>query len=325
MGALAGVKVLDVATLFPGPVLAAMLGDFGADVVKVEPRGGDPLRAFGAVPWALAGRNKRSVRVDFDTADGLETLHALAAVADVIVLNQPGRVLEHWGCTDQELGARNPRAVIAHVTAFGTTGPYAGRAGNGSLAEAFVGLPIGGAPLGDALGSITGVVGVLAALYWRDAGGGNGQVVDVSLYEALLPLLGPALAGVAGVRSFRTVLTAADGRAIAISATTDGQLERLRDLAGDEVSAWVAARPAAAALAALIEARVPAVAVNDLPELASDEHVVERASLTTVDGMTVPAPAPRLSATPGVVSHLGPALGDHTDEVVQEWLHGGTA
>jgi formyl-CoA transferase len=325
MGALSGVKVLDVATLFPAPVLAAMLGDFGADVVKVEPRDGDPLRAIGPVPWAVAGRNKRSVRLDFDTTDGLVLLGRLIQVTDVVVLNQPAAVLERWGCTDEAIAARNPRAIVVHVSAFGTTGPYAARVGNGTLAEAFVGLPSSGVPLGDALGAITGAFGVLAALYWRDAGDGHGQVIDVSLYEALLQLLGPAVAGVSGVRSFRNVVEASDGRAVAISATTDAQLARLHELAGDDVAAWVAARSAAAAVDALVGARVPAVEVNDIPQLRADEHVVARNSITTVDGMTIPSPAPRLSASPGVIAHVGPGLGDHTDEVVAEWLDGGPA
>ena len=316
-------KVLDVATLFPAPLLAAMLGDFGADVVKVEPRDGDPLRAFGAAPWAVAGRNKRSVLLDFTTADGLDLLHRLIAVADVIVLNQPRPLLERWGCADEQIMASNPGAVIAHVTTFGSSGPYADRIGNGTLAEAFVGLPLGSVPLGDSLGAVTGVVGVLAALYWRDTGGGTGQVIDVCLYEALLQLLGPAVAGVSGLRSVRRRFVAADGRSVAVSATTDAQLARLHEVAGDDVAGWVGARPAPDAVEDLLNARVPAVEVNDVAQLAGDEHVMARASLTTVDGTTVPSPAPRLSATPGAVLHLGPALGDHTDEVVAEWLHGG--
>src|SRR5438132_1008333 len=102
MGALSGVKVLDVATLFPAPLLAAMLGDFGADVVKVEPVAGDPLRAIGAVPWAVAGRNKRSVRVDFGTEEGLALLQRLTGAADVVVVNQPGPLLDRWGCADEQ-------------------------------------------------------------------------------------------------------------------------------------------------------------------------------------------------------------------------------
>jgi len=329
MRALSGVKVLDVATLFPAPLLAAMLGDFGADVVKVEPRDGDPLRAIGAVPWSVAGRNKRSVRVDLDTPEGLELLRQLIGVADVVVLNQPRRVLERWACTDEQIAARNGRAVVVHVGAFGQTGPYADRAGNGTLAEAFVGLPIGSVPLGDTMAAVSGVIGVLTALYWRDARGGDGlgQVVDVSMYESLLPLLAPGVAGLQSraVRSFRDVFAAGDGVSVAISATTDAQLERLSGVAGADVAGWVSSRRAAEAVEALVRARVPAVAVNDIPHLLADEHVVARESVTLVDGTTIPSPAPRLSVTPGHISHLGPGLGDHTDEVVTEWLHGGDA
>jgi crotonobetainyl-CoA:carnitine CoA-transferase CaiB-like acyl-CoA transferase len=327
MGALSGVKVLDVATLFPAPVLAATLGDFGADVVKVEPPEGDPLRALGPVPWAVAGRNKRSISIDFDSSDGLDMLHRLIAVADVVVLNQPATVLERWGCTDDEISELNARAIIVHVTAFGSTGPYSERAGNGTLAEAFVGLPIGSVPLGDSMASVTGVVGVLAALYWRDARGGNGQVVDVSLYESLLPLLAPAVAGLAPrtLRSRREIVEACDGLSVAISATTDPQLQRLRALVGsDDVAAWVAARAAATAVLELVAARVPAVVVNDVAQLLNDEHLVARESVVSVDGTTVPSPTPGLSATPGAITHLGPGLGDHTDEVLTEWLGGGT-
>jgi len=325
--ALVGVRVLDVATLFPAPVLAAVLGDFGADVAKVEPLDGDPLRVIGAVPWAVAGRNKRSVRLDFDHVEGLELLQRLIGVADVVVLNQPRMVLERWGCTDEEITSRNPRAIVVHVTAFGSTGPYVDRVGNGTLAESFVGLPIGSVPLGDSMAAVSGVIGVLTALYWRDARDGRGQVVDVSMYESLLPLLAPRIAGLSSktVRSLRSVFVAADGRSVAISATTEAQLQRLRDLVeSDDASAWVGSQSAATAVEALIDARVPAVEVNDVPQLLADEHVVARGSVTTVDGTTIPAPTPRLSATPGVITHLGPGLGDHTAEVVAEWLHGGT-
>jgi formyl-CoA transferase len=266
--------------------------------------------------------------VDFDTDDGLDLLHRLVTVADVIVFNQPAHVLARWSCADDDIESRNPRAVIVHVSAFGATGPHADRSGNGSLAEAFVGLGIGTAPIGDTMAAATGVIGVLAALYWRDARGGRGQVVDVSLYESLLPLLAPAVAGLASgsVGSHREIVAANDGRSIMISATTRAQIERLRDLTGaDDVAAWVAERSASDAVTALVAARVPAVAVNDIASLIAEPHVVARNSITTVDGTTIPAPTPRLSATPGSITHLGPALGDDTAAVVTEWLGGGTA
>ena len=305
-GALRGVRVLDVATLYPAPVLAAMLGDLGADVVKVEGPAGDPLRAMGAAPWAVAGRNKRSVVVDFDTDDGLSLLHRLIAVTDVVVFNQPASVLQRWGCSDEEVANRNGRAIVVHVSAFGSSGPYAGRAGNGTLAEAFLGLtPDLGVPLGDTAGAVHGVTGVLAALYWRDHGGeGAGRVVDVSLYEALLPLLEPALAGVERGRMVRDRYVAGDGRSIAISATTPAQVARLEELAGSDAAGWVAARNSNDAVDELVAARVPAVVVNDLARLRADPHIVSRGSIA--------APA-----------RPAPALGEHTAEVVEEWLHEG--
>jgi formyl-CoA transferase len=296
-----GVRVLDVATLYPAPLLAAMLGDYGADVVKIEPRGGDPLRAIGDAPWTVAGRNKRSVQVDVDTDDGLALLQRLTGVADVIVFNQPHHVLARWTCSDDDIAERNPRAVIVHMSAFGSSGPYADRVGNGSLAEAFVGLVPGvSVPMGDTLGALSGVIGVLLALHQRRD---RGQVVDVSLYESLLPLLGPALAGATSVSSVREIVRAPDGRSVMIAATTAPQLRRLGEVVGSDLSAWIEGRTAERAVADLVDARIPAVIVNDLEHLRADPHVIQRKSIS--------APA-----------RPAPGLGDHTDEVVEEWLGG---
>ena len=158
-----------------------MLGDFGADVVKVEPPGGDGLRSLGfaregrSLPWALAGRNKRTVLLDPDTADGRTLVQQLTDVADVVIVNQPRKVLERWGCTYEAISARNPGAIVVSLSLYGSDGPYAARGGNGTLAEAFGGLthmtgePDGppmlpSIPLGDVLGAITGLVGTLVAV-----------------------------------------------------------------------------------------------------------------------------------------------------------------
>lgn len=322
-GALAGVRVLDVATLYPAPLLAAMLGDFGADVVKVEPTGGDPLRDIGDMPWAIAGRNKRSVQLDLDAPDGIDLLQRLTAAADVVVTNQPDSVLARWGCSEDELAARNPRAIVVRLSAFGASGPYADRVGNGTLAEAFTGLAgTQRVPTGDTVGALSGVVGVLAALYARDARrAGRGQVVDVSLFEALLPLLGPTIAGVAATpNAVRAVFGAGDGRGVAVSATTTAQRGRLDECAGPDLAAWIAARPAADAVAALVAARVPAVEANTVDELRRDPHVVARESIVTIGDVALPAPAPKLSGTPARISSPAPGLGDHTREVVEDWL-----
>ena len=297
-GALTGVRVLDAAILYPAPLLAAMLGDFGADVVKVEPLGGDPLRAMGSVPWAIAGRNKRSVRLDLDTAEGLDMLQRLAAAADVVVLNQPAPLLARWGCTDAELAARNPGAIVVHVSTFGTTGPLGDRVGNGTLAEAFVGLPPDlGVPLGDTVGAQHGVSAVLAALYRRERDRERrGCVVDVRLYEGLLALVAPRAAGADTTAMIRQRHRAGDGREIAVSATTPAQRERLDALTGGDLGRWVEARASVDAVDELTSARVPAVVVNDMERVLGGAH-------------------PRPTA---------PDLGAHTQEVVEEWLDGST-
>jgi crotonobetainyl-CoA:carnitine CoA-transferase CaiB-like acyl-CoA transferase len=152
--------------------------------------------------------------------------------------------------------------------------------------------------------------------------------VDVSLYESLLPLLAPSMAGLAAgtVRAERQILEAGDGRSIMISATTTAQIERLHALVGaDDVGAWVAGQSSSDAVAALASERVPAVVVNDVASLIVEPHVVARGSVTSVDGTPMPAPVPKLSATPGSIAHLGPALGEATAAVVTEWLDGRTA
>ena len=292
-GELRGVRVLDAATLYPAPLLAALLGDLGADVVKLEPPEGDPLRAFGPVPWAVAARNKRSVVVDVDDTEGdrgLRLLHRLTSAADVIVFNQPRPVLQRWRSSDDELTESNPSAVIVHVSCFGTSGPFADRVGNGTLAEAFVGLPAEmGVPLGDTVGAVHGVSRVVAALFARErAPGRRGSIVDVALYEALLPLVATRDAETS--RMVRRRFLTADGREVAISATTDSQLRRLAEVTDDDVAHWTAARTSATAIETLTAARIPAVVVDSFRG----------------EGPSGPAPA----------------LGEHTVAVVEEWLGG---
>ncbi len=332
-GALAGLRVLDLSNLFSGPSIAAILADFGADVVKVEPPDGDPLRFIGAqragksLPWAMAGRNKRTIIVD--PANG-DVLVRLTDVADVIVVNQPRRLLEQWRCTPEEIAARNPRAVLVWATAYGSTGPYADRPGNGTLGEAFGGLthmigePDGppvlpSAPLGDMLTAIVGALGALAACYWRDAGGGEGQVVDVSMFEPPLALLSTVVAGwlpteepprrtgsrvPGGVP--RNTYQAGDGRWVVLSGTTDAQVARILPIIGldtdegrarfahsgprlaneDELDAlvarWIAGHDTAEVLAAFLAARIPITEVNDLATLVADPHVKARGSVVSI-------------------------------------------
>ncbi len=262
MKALSGLRVVDLSTLLAAPQVSALLGDFGADVVKVEPPGGDPLQGLGAVrggrsvPYALATRNKRIAVADFDSPVGLETVRRLVDFADVVVVNQPRKLLERWGLTYEELAVRNPRLVYVWVSCYGADGPYADLPGNGSLAEAFAGLTnltgaadgppvLPSSALGDPLVALSGVIGTLVACYARDVGGAAGQCVDVSMYEPVLGLLGltvaawdgqpppPARTGsrVAGGVP-RNVYRTADDRWVVLSGTTDAQVGRVLAVIG---------------------------------------------------------------------------------------------
>ncbi|MER6481226.1 CaiB/BaiF CoA transferase family protein [Streptomyces filamentosus] len=205
---LAGLRVLDLATLFAGPLAAMMLGDFGADVVKVEhPRKPDPSRGHGPAKdgiglwWKVLGRNKRTVTLDLSVPGGRDALLRLAADADVIVENFRPGTLERWGLGWEELSAVNPRLVLARVTGFGQFGPYARRPGFGTLAEAMSGFAaITGEPdgpptlppfgLADSIAALATAYAVMTALTAR-ATTGHGQVVDMAIIEPMLSVVGP--------------------------------------------------------------------------------------------------------------------------------------
>ncbi|MEU5094258.1 CoA transferase [Streptomyces sp. NPDC020996] len=259
---LTGLRVLDLATLFAGPLAATMLGDFGAEVVKVEhPDRPDPSRGHGpskngvGLWWKLLGRNKRTITLDLSRPGGRATLLRLAAGADVIVENFRPGTLEKWDLGWPELSAVNPRLVLARVTAFGQFGPYAHRPGFGTLAEAMSGFAaITGEPdgpptlppfgLADSITGLATAYAVMTALAARERTG-EGQVVDMAIIEPILTVLGPhplwydQLGHVqprTGNRSQNnaprgTYLTA-DGSWVAVSTSAQSVAERVMHLVG---------------------------------------------------------------------------------------------
>ncbi|WP_282793155.1 CoA transferase [Streptomyces sp. CC224B] len=262
MRPLEGLRVLDLATLFAGPLAATLLGDFGADVVKVEhPRRPDPSRGHGPAKdgvglwWKLLGRNKRTMTLDLSTPGGRTTLLRLAADTDVIVENFRPGTLEKWDLGWDELSAANPRLVLARVTGFGQFGPYARRPGFGTLAEAMSGFAaVTGEPdgpptlppfgLADSIAGLTTAYAVLTALAARDRTG-RGQVVDMAIIEPILTVLGPQplwydqLGHVqprTGNRSTnnapRNTYRTADGRWVAVSTSAQSVAERVMRLVG---------------------------------------------------------------------------------------------
>jgi crotonobetainyl-CoA:carnitine CoA-transferase CaiB-like acyl-CoA transferase len=258
---LEGIKVVDSATIFAGPVLATLLGDFGADVIKVEHPDGDSLRTMGwekdgvSFWWTFANRNKRGVTVRLSDPRGAQILKELVADADVYIENfRPGK-LESWGLGWDVLSAINPRLVMVRTTAFGQEGPYSHRPGFGTLAEAMSGFAaINGEPdgpptlppfaLADGVASMIGAYATMVALFNRDRTG-KGQMIDLAIYEPLFWLLGPqalvydqlgVVQGRTGNRapftSPRNTYKAKDGRWLALSASSQSIAERTMMIIG---------------------------------------------------------------------------------------------
>src|SRR5437879_4295248 len=208
-GPLAGVRVVELGMLLAGPFTGRLLGDMGAEVIKVEPPGQpDPLREWGqaryqgrSLWWPVQSRNKKCVTLNLRTEQGQKLMLELVKHADVVTENFRPGTLERWNVGFERMQDVNPGIILARISGYGQTGPYAERAGFASVAEAMGGLRhINGFPgeppprlhisLGDSLAGMFAAQGILAALYWRDAaGGGRGQVIDVSLLEASFALL----------------------------------------------------------------------------------------------------------------------------------------
>jgi formyl-CoA transferase/succinyl-CoA--D-citramalate CoA-transferase len=262
-GPLSGVRVLELGSFIAGPFAGQLLGDYGADVIKVEsPGDGDPMRRWGvtlegdSLWWPTIGRNKRSVVVDLRQKRGRELVARLATRCDVVLENFRPGVLERWGLDYATLATTNPRLVMTHISGFGQTGPLAGQAGFGSVGEAMGGVRYttgspdrppsrAGISLGDALASMFGVMGTLSALVSAQATG-VGQEVDVAIYEAVAALMestmadfelggvvrtrsGSVLPGVAPSNVYRT----SDDAEVVIAANADGVFTRLCKAMGD--------------------------------------------------------------------------------------------
>lgn len=262
---LAGLRVLELGQLLAGPFVGHRLGDFGADVIKIEAPGkGDAMREWGhhrfegrGLWWPVLARNKRCITADMRKPEGRDLVLRLVEEADALVENFRPGTLEKWGLGPEELHAVNPRLIIVRVSGFGQTGRYAQRAGFASVGEAMGGLrhlngypdqppPRMGISLGDTLTAMFAVQGLLIALYWRDAkGGGKGQVIDTSIVESCFAMLesavpefeklgvvrqpsGTALANVAPSNIYK----AKDGKWVVIAANLDAVFRRLTAVMG---------------------------------------------------------------------------------------------
>jgi crotonobetainyl-CoA:carnitine CoA-transferase CaiB-like acyl-CoA transferase len=267
---LEGIRVLEMGQLLAGPFAGCVLGYFGAEVIKLEPPGGDPIRGWRVVRdgtslwWASLARNKKSVTLDLARPRGRELAKALAAKSDVLIENFRPGTLEKWGMSPVELKALNPELIVARVSGYGQTGPYAAQPGFASVCEGFAGFRYvngfpGGAPvrpnlsMGDTLAGLHAVLGILLALTARQRGKATGgQVVDVAIYESVFNLLEgvvpeydgagvvrePSGSTLTGIVPTNTYLCA-DGRYVVIGGNGDSIYQRLMraigrpEMAGD--------------------------------------------------------------------------------------------
>ncbi len=339
---LAGIRVLDLATFIAAPFVATTLGEFGAEVIKVErPDGGDPWRRYGTpkddgdtLAWKSEARNKRSVTLNLRTPEGAELLKKLVSKSDVVCENFRPGTLEKWGLGWDVLHEINPHLILLRISGYGQTGPYRDRPGFARIAHAFAGLthlagmpggpPVtpGSTSLADYTTGLYGTIAVLLALRHRDMTG-QGQVIDLSLYESIfrvLDELAPAYAeagiirGREGTKTLNAVphghYQTSDGKWIALSGTSDTMFARLCDMMErpelaasdmygevsqrlqhyDEVdtimSDYIKSFSRDDFLARCVEFEVPAAPVNTIADIFSDPHFKARGTLTEVKDWT---------------------------------------
>lgn len=256
-GPLAGIRVLEVGQLLAGPFAACVLGYFGAEVIKIEPLGGDPLRNWRVLRdgtslwWYSLARNKKSVAVDLQKPEGRALIKQLAAKSDVLIENFKPGTMEKWGLGPDALKALRPELIYSRVSGYGQTGPYASKPGFASVCEAIGGLRhINGFPdrppvrpnlsLGDTLAGLHAVIGILLALVAQERKLSDGQVIDVAIYESVFNILeavvpefdgagvvrGPSGSTITGIVPSNTYVCA-DGKYVVIGANGDSLFQRL--------------------------------------------------------------------------------------------------
>jgi formyl-CoA transferase len=336
---LSGIKVLELGQLIAGPFASKTLADFGAEVIKVESPGeGDPLRKWRmlhkgtSVWWQAQSRNKQSVALDLRVKEGQAIARQLALEADVVIENFRPGTLEKWGLGWEELHQANPKMIMLRISGYGQDGPRRDEPGFAAIGEAMAGLrhitghpneiPVrAGVSLGDTIAGLHGALGVLLALYERDARGGKGQMIDVALYEAVFNLTesllpeysafgairqpaGGALPGIAPSNAYRCK----DGQYVLIAGNGDSIYKRLMALIGRSdlgedpslarndgrakrvleidaaINTWTGTLSIDEVLKGLVEAQVPCGKIYTAKDISEDPHYHARGVIETVEG-----------------------------------------
>jgi len=357
--ALDGLRIVELGQLIAGPFAAKLLGEFGAEIIKIEPpKGGDPLRTWRKIEngtslwWHVQSRNKKSVTVDLKTPEGRGILLRLLESTDILIENFRPGTLEKWDMGWDKLHQMNPGLIMVRISGYGQTGPYRDRPGFGMIGEAMGGLRyLSGEPgrppvrcgisIGDSLSALYAVIGTLLALNHRNHNGGEGQCIDVALYESVFGLMeslipeydhfgyirepsGSALPGIAPTNAYRT----RDGRYILIGGNGDGIFKRLmgvigrEDLSSDErfahndgrareaelldaaIEEWTMAHDLADILDSLNSAGVPAGYPYSAADIVADPHYRARQMIETIA-----LPSGRPLKVPGVLPKLSATPG----------------
>ncbi|MAM58857.1 MAG: formyl-CoA transferase [Salinicola sp.] len=380
--ALAGLKVVELGQLIAGPFASKLLGEFGADVIKIEPPGtGDPLRKWRVLKddtslwWHVQTRNKRSLALDLRSEEGQEIVRRLIDEADIVIENFRPGTLEKWGLGWEALSERNPGLIMVRISGYGQTGPYRDRPGFGVIGEAMGGLRyLSGHPdqpsvrvgisIGDSLSALYGVIGALLALQERHRSG-QGQYIDVALYESVFAMMeslipeydnagvirepsGSALPGITPSNAYPCASGDGEGEEyVLIAGNGDSIFKRLmaaigrQDLADDPrfahndgrsrhaelidgaIADWTRRHRRDYVLDVLESAHVPVGYPYTAKDIVADPHYLAREMIETIrlgdgESLKVPGVLPKLSRTPGRIEGGGPALGQHTQTVLDE-------
>lgn len=334
-GPLAGLRVIDLSRLMAGNMLSLQLGDFGADVIKVEPPEGDPLRDWKedglSLFWSAYGRNKRSIALNLREGRHMEVLRALLLTADVFIENFRPGTLETMGLAPEQLLTDNPALIIVRISGFGQTGPYAHLPGFGTIVEAMSGFAdrtgfpdrepvLPPLALADMIAGIYGASATMTALYARDARGGRGQVIDLSLLESMFSVLGPEagifsktgkikqrVGSASNTASPRNVYRCSDGGYVALSGSTQTVARRIFEIIGradmnsdprfatnsdrvrhralvdEAIGAWFATRTRNDALDEMRRAGATVGPVYNIADAMADPHFAQREIIVATD------------------------------------------
>ncbi len=378
-GPLVGLRVLDFSIVIAGPTAATLLGDFGAEVIKVERPGvGDPLRAWGpfkdghSLWWKAHSRNKKSITLNLAKPEGQAVARELAAKADVVVESYLPGTMEKWGLDYDSLKAANPGLVMLRMSGYGQTGPYKSRPGFGTVAEAMSGMVhitgfadgspmLPAFPMADEVAGTFGAMAIMMALHHKEKTG-KGQWIDISLYESLFRFMIPGvpqydqlgvIAGRIGNElpgaAPRNLYQAKDGGWLSMSANTQGIWEQVAKAIGREdlisearfkdvaarvenrvelnatIQEWVGSYPLDEALQIMREGGAVVGPVYDAKMIAEDPQYIAREDIVSVDDpdlgpLKMQAALPKFSDTPGAIYSSGPALGEHNEIVLGDWL-----